>query len=45
MGLIGRSLASDQWGIVAPALVVSVVAPAAAVVWFRRADIPLEASQ
>lgn len=45
MGLIGRSLTAEQWVVVAPALLVSVVAPTAAVVWFYRADIPLEASQ
>lgn len=45
MGLIGRSLTAEQWLVVAPALLVSFVAPAAAICWFCRADIPLEASQ
>ena len=45
MGLIGRSLTTDQWVVVAPALLLSIVAPAAALAWFCRTDIPLEASQ
>jgi len=45
MGLIGRSLSSEQWLITTPALLVSVIAPAGAIAWFCRADIPLEASQ
>ncbi len=45
MGLIGRSLTAEQWVVVAPALLVSIVAPAVALTWFCRADIPLEASQ
>lgn len=45
MGLLGRTLSPSQWAVVAPALVLSVVALAAAFVWFTRADIPLEASQ
>ena len=45
MGLIGRSLTAEQWVVVTPALVLSIAAPAAALAWFCRADIPLEASQ
>ena len=45
MGLVGRTLSAAQWTAVAPALVLSVMAPAAAFVWFIRADMPLEASQ
>jgi hypothetical protein len=45
MGLVGRTLSPAQWTAVAPALVLSVAAPAAAFLWFTRADIPLEASQ
>ena len=45
MGLLGRTLSPSQWAVVAPALVLSVVARAVAFVWFTRADIPLEASQ
>lgn len=45
MGLVGRILSPAQWAMVAPALVLSVAAPAAAFAWFTRADMPLEASQ
>lgn len=45
MGLVGRTLSPAQWAVVAPGLALSVLAPAAAFVWFTRADIPLEASQ
>ena len=45
MGLIGRSLTAEQWMVVAPALLLSIVAPAAALTWFCHTDIPLEASQ
>jgi hypothetical protein len=45
MGLVGRILSPAQWEMVAPALVLSVAAPAAAFAWFARADMPLEASQ
>ena len=45
MGLIGRMLSPEQWTMLTPGLVVSVAGPAAAFVWFVRADIPLESSQ
>lgn len=45
MGLLGTTLSPAQWTIVAPALLLSVLAPASAFVWFTRADIPLEAAQ
>ena len=45
MGLVGRTLSTTQWAVVAPGLVLSVLAPAVAFAWFTRADIPLEASQ
>lgn len=45
MGLVGRTLSSAQWAVVAPSLVLSMLAPVLAFVWFTRADIPLEASQ
>lgn len=45
MGLIGRTLSPEQWTMLMPGLLVSVTGPAAAFVWFVRADIPLESSQ
>jgi hypothetical protein len=45
MGLVGLTLTPAHWRIVVPAMVLSIAAPAAAFVWFVRADIPLEASQ
>ena len=45
MGLVGQSLSPAQWTVVAPALVLSALAPAAAFFWFTHVDIPLEASQ
>lgn len=45
MGLLGRTLSPEQWTMLVPGLLVSVTGPAAAFVWFVRADIPLESSQ
>ena len=45
MGLLGTTLSPAQWAIVAPAFLLSVLAPASAFIWFTRADIPLEAAQ
>jgi hypothetical protein len=45
IGLVGQTLSPAQWTMVAPALVLSAVAPAAAFLWFTRTDILLEASQ